>query len=115
MSVMFFISISDKNLIVSINGDLDEAKALSKPQEDSQGTNNNYIRTGIHIYNAHLCCRDILQLDSAVSGFNSFSDLSMPEKHKSTSCFPTDDESDSDTEEEQEKTVSCAHTLVLRF
>lgn len=42
VSVMFFISISDKNLIVSINGDLDEAKALSKPQEDSQGTNNNY-------------------------------------------------------------------------
>uniref|UniRef100_A0A674NF66 THO complex 5 n=1 Tax=Takifugu rubripes TaxID=31033 RepID=A0A674NF66_TAKRU len=26
----------DKNLIVSINGDVDEAKALSKPQEDSQ-------------------------------------------------------------------------------
>lgn len=28
----------------------------------------------------------------------------------STFCCPTDDESDSDAEEEQEKTVSCAHT-----
>uniref|UniRef100_A0A674MDH9 THO complex 5 n=1 Tax=Takifugu rubripes TaxID=31033 RepID=A0A674MDH9_TAKRU len=36
VSMHFFISVSDKNLIVSINGDVDEAKALSKPQEDSQ-------------------------------------------------------------------------------
>lgn len=30
---------SDKNLCISISGDVDEAKALSKPPEDSQGTN----------------------------------------------------------------------------
>lgn len=29
----------DKNLDVSISGDVDEAKALSKPPDDSQGTN----------------------------------------------------------------------------
>lgn len=33
-----FDFIADKNLIVSISGDVDEAKALSKPPEDSQGT-----------------------------------------------------------------------------
>ena len=32
------VSISDKNLSLSISGDVDEAKALSKPPEDSQGT-----------------------------------------------------------------------------
>lgn len=37
MSVNWFVSVSDKNLIVSISGDVDEAKALSKPPEDSQG------------------------------------------------------------------------------
>lgn len=41
-----FVSISDKNLTVSITGDVDEAKALSKPPEDSQGTN-----TTIHACN----------------------------------------------------------------
>lgn len=30
--------VSDKNLNVSISGDVDEAKALSKPPDDSQGT-----------------------------------------------------------------------------
>ena len=36
---MYFVSMTDKNLSVSISGDVDEAKALSKPPEDSQGTN----------------------------------------------------------------------------
>lgn len=29
--------VADKNLSVSISGDVDEAKALSRPPEDSQG------------------------------------------------------------------------------
>lgn len=37
--LIYFCSISDKNLLVSISGDVDEAKALSKPPDDSQGTN----------------------------------------------------------------------------
>lgn len=32
-----FVCVSDKSLSVSISGDVDEAKALSKPPEDSQG------------------------------------------------------------------------------
>lgn len=35
--------ILDKNLTVSISGDVDEAKALSKPPEDSQGTQPNTL------------------------------------------------------------------------
>lgn len=38
-SVNWILSFSDKNLIISISGDVDEAKALSKPPEDSQGQN----------------------------------------------------------------------------
>lgn len=69
VSVNSFNSFSDKNLIVSINGDVDEARALSKPQEDSQGTNNNYTLTLMrHIFVVQL----IFQLDSAVFGFHSF-------------------------------------------
>lgn len=33
------VRVPDKNLAVSISGDVDEAKALSRPPEDSQGTN----------------------------------------------------------------------------
>lgn len=51
VSVKWCISFSDKNLIVSISGDVDEAKALSKPPEDSQG---HYIHT--HEYTPLLCC-----------------------------------------------------------
>lgn len=36
--IVCFYLISDKNLTVSISGDVDEAKALSKPPDDSQGT-----------------------------------------------------------------------------
>lgn len=36
--IVCFYLISDKNLTVSISGDVDEAKALSKPLDDSQGT-----------------------------------------------------------------------------
>lgn len=34
----YLLFVSDKNLNVSISGDVDEAKALSKPPDDSQGT-----------------------------------------------------------------------------
>jgi len=37
ISGSFFVSVSDKNLSVSISGDVDEARALSKPPDDSQG------------------------------------------------------------------------------
>lgn len=37
------LCISDKNLSVSISGDVDEAKALSRPPEDSQGTCASFI------------------------------------------------------------------------
>lgn len=43
-------SFSDKNLIVSISGDVDEAKALSKPPEDSQGQ---YIHTQEYTFIKH--------------------------------------------------------------
>lgn len=39
MSAADCVCVSDKNLSVSISGDVDEAKALSKPPEDSQGKN----------------------------------------------------------------------------
>lgn len=39
ISDVFVVVFSDKNLNVSISGDVDEAKALSKPPDDSQGTN----------------------------------------------------------------------------
>lgn len=39
ISDVFVVVLSDKNLNVSISGDVDEAKALSKPPDDSQGTN----------------------------------------------------------------------------
>lgn len=111
MSVNWFISISDKNLIVSISGDVDEAKALSKPPEDSQG---HYIHT--HEYTFIIptfVLLLILQLGSKVLSFNSCPEIYQDLKNKSAFCFPTDDESDSDAEEEQEKTVSCTHTHLL--
>lgn len=39
MIVDVCVRVPDKNLAVSISGDVDEAKALSRPPEDSQGTN----------------------------------------------------------------------------
>lgn len=49
--ICFCFSISDKNLTVSISGDVDEAKALSKPPEDSQGRNTQ-IKTPAITYTA---------------------------------------------------------------
>lgn len=69
MSVNWFISISDKNLIVSISGDVDEAKALSKPPEDSQG---HYIHMHQCTFRIHAFVISlILQLASKVLSFNS--------------------------------------------
>lgn len=96
VSVNWFISISDKNLIVSISGDVDEAKALSKPPEDSQG---HYIHTAEYTFIIHTF---FLLLTAAQRFIKTFK--------ISAFFFPTDDESDSDAEEEQEKTVSCTHT-----
>lgn len=45
---LVFVVIPDKNLIVSISGDVDEAKALSKPPEDSQGTDLQYMPAIVH-------------------------------------------------------------------
>lgn len=54
--MFFFISLSDKNLCVSISGDVDEAKALSKPPEDSQGTNSTFIQHYKHTFSCAPCC-----------------------------------------------------------
>lgn len=73
MSLKWYISFSDKNLIVSISGDVDEAKALSKPPEDSQG---HYIHTHEYTFIMHnFVLLLILQLGSKVFSFNSFSEI----------------------------------------
>lgn len=110
VSVIYcFFSISDKNLCVSISGDVDEAKALSKPPEDSQGTN--IIKHACHhayitwtlLTNACMCCATYRSVELCVRD-------SSPQKNNGVCVFwfHPDDESDSDAEEEQEKTVSLS-------
>lgn len=89
---------------------MDEAKALSKPPDDSQGTNTT-------IYARHHACsfyifvvQLIFLLDSVLPYVQDvmFVRDASPKKKitECVSCFRPDDESDSDAEEEQEKTVS---------
>lgn len=82
----------DKNLDVSISGDVDEAKALSKPPDDSQGINT----TTCDLRPAHTKTPSLLPVQRSVTKVVTGVFL----------CSPPDDDSDSDAEEEQEKTVS---------